>query len=229
MSDTQQGSVLILGVGSPRGLGAAAARVFAAEGFSVVIAGRNHDKLRQAAESIAAVGRAPRVEVGDVTNAADVARFVASAESLAPLHVAVQNAGGNQPSPFLKVSAEVFEEHWRAHAFAGFLLAQAVLPNMLSRKAGTIIFTGATGSLRGSANFSPFAAAKAALRMTAQSVAREFGPQGIHVAHVIVDGVIDGDRRARIMPGVESRFGEDGMVSSRRDRQNVPDAASSAS
>ena len=213
MSDTQQGSVLILGVGSPRGLGASAARVFAAAGFSVVIAGRNHDKLRQAAESVAAVGRAPRIEVGDVANATDVARFVASAESLAPLHVAVHNAGGNQPSPFLKVSAEVFEEHWRAHAFAGFLLAQAVLPNMLSRKAGTIIFTGATGSLRGSANFSPFAAAKGALRMTAQSVAREFGPQGIHVAHVIVDGVIDGDRARAFMPNIESRFGADGMVS----------------
>ena len=212
MSDIQQGSVLILGVGSPRGLGAATARVFAAAGFSVVIAGRNHDKLRQAAESVAAVGRAPQIEVGDVANAADVARFVASAESLAPLHVAVQNAGGNRPSPFLKVSAEVFEEHWRAHAFAGFLLAQAVLPNMLARKAGTIIFTGATGSLRGSANFAPFAAAKAALRMTAQSVAREFGPQGIHVAHVIVDGVIDGDRARSAIPGVESRFGEDGMV-----------------
>jgi NAD(P)-dependent dehydrogenase (short-subunit alcohol dehydrogenase family) len=212
MSDIQQGSVLILGVGSPRGLGAATARVFAAAGFSVVIAGRNHDKLRQAAESVAAVGRAPKIEVGDVANAADVARFVASAESLAPLHVAVQNAGGNRPSPFLKVSAEVFEEHWRAHAFAGFLLAQAVLPNMLARKAGTIIFTGATGSLRGSTNFAPFAAAKASLRTIAQSVAREFGPQGIHVAHVIVDGVIDGDRARSAIPGVESRFGEDGMV-----------------
>ena len=212
MSDSQQGSVLILGVGSPRGLGAAAARVFAAEGFPVVIAGRNHDKLRQAAESIAAVGRAPRVEVGDVANAADVARFVASAESLAPLQVAVQNAGGNRPSPFLKVAAEVFEEHWRAHAFAGFVLAQAVLPGMLARKAGTIIFTGATGSLRGSANFAPFAAAKAALRRTAQSVARDFGPQGIHVAHVVVDGIIDGERARTNIPGVETRFGEDGML-----------------
>jgi len=212
MSDDQQGSVLILGVGSPRGLGAAVARVFAAAGFSLVIAGRNHDKLRQAAESIAAVGKAPHIEVGDVANGGDVARFVAKAESLAPLQVAVQNAGGNSPSPFLKVSAEVFEEHWRAHAFAGFLLAQAVLPKMLTRKAGTIIFTGATGSLRGAANFAPFAAAKAALRMIAQSVAREFGPQGIHVAHVIVDGIIDGARARANIPGVESRFGEDGMV-----------------
>jgi NAD(P)-dependent dehydrogenase (short-subunit alcohol dehydrogenase family) len=212
MSDVRPGSVLILGVGAPRGLGAATARVFAAAGHPVVIAGRSADKLRRAAESIAAVGPAPRVEVGDVTNAADVARFVASAESLAPLQVAIQNAGGNRPSPFLKVSAEVFEEHWRAHTFAGFLLGQAVLPNMLGRRGGTIIFTGATGSLRGSANFSPFAAAKAALRMIAQSLAREFGPQGIHIAHVIIDGVIDGDRVRANIPGIADRFGEDGML-----------------
>lgn len=212
MSNVQQGSVLILGVGSPRGLGAAAARVFAAAGFPVVIAGRSPDKLREAAESIAAVGQAPHIEVGDVANAGDVRRFVASAESLAPLHVAVQNAGGNRRAPFLEVTPDVFEEHWRAHALAGFLLAQAVLPNMLARRFGTIIFTGATGSLRGSANFSPFAAAKAALRMTAQSVAREFGPQGIHVAHVIVDGVIDGDRARAAIPDVDTRFGEDGML-----------------
>jgi NAD(P)-dependent dehydrogenase (short-subunit alcohol dehydrogenase family) len=84
MSDSQQGSVLTLGVGSPRGLGAAVARVFAAEGFPVVIAGRNHDKLRQAAESIAAVGRALRVEVGDVANTGDVSRFVASIPTRSP-------------------------------------------------------------------------------------------------------------------------------------------------
>jgi len=203
---------LILGVGAPQGLGAATARVFAAAGHPVVIAGRSEGKLRQAAESIAAVGPAPRVELGDVTKAADVARFVEAAESVAPLQVAVQNAGGNAPAPFLKVAPEVFEEHWRAHAFAGFLLGQAVLPKMLARKAGTVIFTGATGSLRGSANFSPFAAAKAALRMVAQSLAREFGPQGIHVAHVVIDGVIEGDRALTNIPGIRDRFGEDGML-----------------
>jgi len=212
MSDVSQGSVLLLGVGAPDGLGAALARVFASAGYPVVIAGRNQGKLQRAAQSIAAVGPAPRVAVGDVTKAADVARFVASAEALAPLHVAIQNAGGDQRAPFLQVTAEVFEEHWRAHAFAGFLLAQAVLPSMLSRKTGTLIFTGATGSLRGSANFSPFAAAKAALRMVAQSVAREFGPQGIHVAHVVIDGVIDGERAQQMMPGIKDRFGPDGML-----------------
>ena len=212
MSDVRPGSVLILGVGAPQGLGAATARVFAAAGHPVVIAGRNQEKLRQAAQSIAAVGPAPRVEVGDVTNVEDVTRFAAAAEALAPLHVAVQNAGGNKPLPFLKVTPEVFEEHWRAHAFAGFLLGQAVIPNMLRRKTGTVIFTGATGSLRGAANFSPFAAAKAALRMVAQSLAREFGQHGIHVAHVVIDGVIEGDRALSSVPGIKERFGADGML-----------------
>ena len=212
MSDVRPGSVLILGVGAPQGLGAATARVFAAAGHPVVIAGRNQEKLRQAAQSIAAVGPAPCVEVGDVTNVEDVTRFAAAAEALAPLHVAVQNAGGNKPLPFLKVTPEVFEEHWRAHAFAGFLLGQAVIPNMLRRKTGTVIFTGATGSLRGAANFSPFAAAKAALRMVAQSLAREFGQHGIHVAHVVIDGVIEGDRALSSVPGIKERFGADGML-----------------
>jgi NAD(P)-dependent dehydrogenase (short-subunit alcohol dehydrogenase family) len=212
MSDSRLGSALILGVGSPRGLGAAAARAFAAAGYRVVIAGRDPNKLAEAARSIAAVGAAATLEVGDVTSPNDVARFVASAESLGPLGVAVHNAGGNRPSPFLKVDPKVFEEHWRAHALGAFLLAQAALPGMLERQAGTLIFTGASASLRGRANFSSFSAAKAALRMVAQSLAREFGPKGIHVAHVIVDGAIDGDRARASIAHADERFGADGML-----------------
>jgi NAD(P)-dependent dehydrogenase (short-subunit alcohol dehydrogenase family) len=212
MNDPRQSSALILGVGSTRGLGAAAARTFAAAGYRVVIAGRDRGKLAEAAQSITSAGSAPQVEIGDVTRAEDVARFVASAEALGPLSVAVHNAGGNRPAPFLQVDPKVFEEHWRAHAFGAFLLAQAALPRMLERQAGTLIFTGATASLRGRANFSSFAAAKAALRMTAQSLAREFGPKGIHVAHVIIDGVIDGDRARAFIVNADERFGQDGML-----------------
>ncbi|HEX2789992.1 MAG TPA: SDR family NAD(P)-dependent oxidoreductase [Steroidobacteraceae bacterium] len=212
MNETRQSSALILGVGSARGLGAAAARAFASAGYRVVIAGRDSEKLQQAAQSVAAVGPAPQVEIGDVTRAEDVARFVASAEALGPLSLAVHNAGGNRPSPFLQVDPKVFEEHWRAHALGAFLLAQAALPRMLERQTGTLIFTGATASLRGRANFASFSAAKAALRMVAQSLAREFGPKGIHVAHVIVDGVIDGERARAFMANADERFGPDGML-----------------
>ncbi len=206
------GNALIVGVGAANGLGAAAARVFAAAGFDVTIAGRNARKLEAAASSIAAAGRAPRVAVGDVTRAEDVSRFVSVASEAGPIAVAVHNAGGNSPAPFLEVTQAVFEEHWRAHALGGFLLAQAVLPKMLEQGAGTLVFTGATGSLRGAARFSPFAAAKGALRMMVQSLAREFGPQGIHVAHVIIDGVIHGDRASALIPDLQSRFGPDGML-----------------
>jgi NAD(P)-dependent dehydrogenase (short-subunit alcohol dehydrogenase family) len=212
MTDSRHGSALILGVGSPRGLGAAAARAFAGAGYPVVIAGRDPGKLQLAAQSITALGAVAQVEIGDVTRADDVARFVARAESLGPLSLAVHNAGGNRPSPFLQIDPKVFEEHWRAHALGAFLLAQAALPAMLERQTGTLIFTGATASLRGRANFASFAAAKAALRMLAQSLAREFGPQGIHVAHVIIDGVIDGDRARGFIANADERFGEDGML-----------------
>ncbi|HEY4975097.1 MAG TPA: SDR family NAD(P)-dependent oxidoreductase [Steroidobacteraceae bacterium] len=212
MHDTRHASALVMGVGSARGLGAAAARSFAAAGYPVVIAGRDPDKLHRAAQSIAALGAAARIEIGDVTKAEDVARFVAGAEALGPLGVAIHNAGGNRPSPFLQVDPAVFEEHWRAHALGAFLLAQAALPRMLERQAGTLIFTGATASLRGRANFSSFSAAKAALRMIAQSLAREFGPQGIHVAHVIIDGAIDGERIRTVIADAEQRFGTDGML-----------------
>jgi len=212
MTGTSPGSALILGVGSARGLGAAAARSFAAAGYRIVIAGRDPGKLQQAAHSIIAPGPAPQVQVGDVTVAADVARFVASAEALAPLSVAIHNAGGNRPSPFLQTDAGSFEEHWRAHTFGAFLLAQAALPAMLQRRSGTLIFTGASASLRGRANFAPFAAAKGALRMLAQSLAREFGPKGIHVAHVIIDGVIDGDRARTFIKDADERSSKDGML-----------------
>jgi NAD(P)-dependent dehydrogenase (short-subunit alcohol dehydrogenase family) len=177
-----------------------------------VIAGRDPGKLQLAAQSIAELGAVAQVEIGDVTSAEDVGRFVARAETLGPLSLAVHNAGGNRPSPFLQIEQKVFEEHWRAHALGAFLLAQAALPGMLERQAGTLIFTGATASLRGRANFASFAAAKAALRMIAQSLAREFGPKGIHVAHVIIDGVIDGDRAREFIANADERFGADGML-----------------
>lgn len=206
------GNALIVGVGAAKGLGAAAGRVFAAAGFDVTIAGRNAGKLEEAAKSIAAVGRTPRVAVGDVTRAEDVSRFVSVACEAGPITVAIHNAGGNSPAPFLEVTQASFEQHWREHALGGFLLAQAVLPKMLEQAAGTLIFTGATGSVRGSARFSPFAAAKGALRNMAQSVARELGPKGIHVAHVIIDGVIHGDRANALIADLQSRFGPDGML-----------------
>ncbi len=152
------------------------------------------------------------VQVGDVSNPADVERFVAAAEALAPLAVAVHNAGGNQPGAFLDVDPAVFEQHWREHALGGFLVGQAAVRRMAPRGRGTILFTGASGSLRGKARFAAFGAAKAALRSVSQSMAREFGPQGIHVAHVVIDGGIAGERLLSRMPDLAAQRGPDGML-----------------
>ncbi len=203
------GSVLVVGVGARDGLGAAIAKRFADGGFSVVIAGRNAAKLEQTAK---ALDGAVKSIVGDAANPADVARFVAAANERAPLSVVVHNAGSNQPAPFLKVAPETFEQHWREHALGGFHVAQAALPVLLKNGGGSLLFTGASGSLRGKANFAPFASAKAALRNLAQSIAREFGPQNIHVGHVVIDGGIEGERLLSRVPQLREQRGPDGLL-----------------
>ena len=208
----RQGSVLVVGVGASLGLGAAIARRFAAGGYPVVVAGRNAPKLQATAEELRASGAHVVSIVGDASTAADAARFVAAADELAPLAVAVHNAGSNRPAPFLKISPSHFEEHWREHALGGFHLAQAALPGLVGHGGGSPIFTGASGSLRGKANFAPFAAAKAALRAMAQSIAREFGSQGVHVGHVVVDGGIEGERLLSFLPQLKEQRGPDGML-----------------
>ena len=106
----------------------------------------------------------------------------------------------------------MFEGFWREHALGGFQLAQAALPRLLAHGGGSLFFTGASGSLRGKANFAPFASAKAALRNLAQSIAREFGPQNIHVGHVVVDGGILGERLLSVRPQLADARGPDGML-----------------
>jgi NAD(P)-dependent dehydrogenase (short-subunit alcohol dehydrogenase family) len=211
MTDTK-GSVLVVGVGASQGLGAAIARRFAAGGHPVAIAGRNAEKLQATAAEFEASGARVTAIIGDASSADDARRFVAAAEALAPLALAAQNAGGNQPAPFLKVTEQHFEQHWREHVLGAFQLSQAALPVLLSHGGGSLFFTGASGSLRGKANFAPFASAKAGLRNLAQSIAREFGPQNIHVGHVVVDGGIAGERLLSRMPGLADQRGPDGML-----------------
>jgi len=210
--DPSQSGVLIVGVGASRGLGAAIARRFASGGHPVTIAGRSQAKLEATADELKKTGANISIAVGDATNAEDVRRFVAAADRAAPLHLAVHNAGGNEPAPFLKVSEESFTQHWREHALGGYQLAQAAIPILLTHGGGSLFFTGASGSLRGKAKFAPFASAKAALRNLAQSIAREYGPQNIHVGHVIIDGGIEGDRLLSRVPQLMEQRGLDGLL-----------------
>ncbi len=178
-------SALVAGAGP--GLGLSLARAFATEGLRVALLARNAGRLH------AMTGSDPALLplVCDLTDPAQVSKAVAQVESdLGPLAVAVFNAGAFAPGGILETTPEEFERCWRVGAFAGFLVGQAVARKMLPRGRGTLLFTGATASLRGSARFANLASPKFALRALAQSMARELGPQGLHVAHVIVDGQI---------------------------------------
>lgn len=205
-------SALVVGVGAARGLGAAIARRFAREGFHITVLGRNAEKLKDASREMIEKGFSVESIVGDVTDEATIARAVAAAEGAGKFEAALFNAGNNWPTPLLDLTPQKFEEFWRVNAYSGFLFAQAVLKVMAPRGHGTIVFTGASGSLRGKANFVGFAAAKAALRAVAQSAAREYGPKGIHIAHVVVDGAIDGERINTFLPKLKEQRGADGLL-----------------
>ena len=212
MSQTQPEIAVILGVGASRGLGAALARRFGREGLHTVLAGRSEDKLAAIQKEVTGAGGAATVCQTDVTVPDQVDRLFKTAAGLGPISVVLYNAANNAIIPFQEITPQTFEEFWRLACFGGFLAGQAALPHMLPHAKGSILFTGASGSLRGKANFAAFASAKAALRNMAQSMAREFGSQGIHVGHVIVDGVIDGDRVRGILADYVEKLGEDGAL-----------------
>ncbi len=186
------GGVVVAGVGP--GLGLAIARAFAADGHQVGLLARDAARL----EAMAQTDPERLLPLAaDVTRPDDVARAFERAErELGPLACTVFNAGAFAPGGILETSPEEFERCWRVGAFAGFLVGQAAARLMLPRGSGSILFTGATASLRGGARFANLASPKFALRAVAQSMARELGPQGIHVAHVVVDGQIASSRRA---------------------------------
>src|SRR5215469_14001832 len=143
MSSSDKGSVLVVGVGASRGLGAAIARRFAKGGHPVVIAGRNAEKLAKVEEEIRSSGAKVVAATGDAASGADARGFVTAAQALAPLAVAVHNAGSNEPTPFLKVTEEQFTRHWREHVLGGFSVAQAAIPALLKNGGGgSLFFTG---------------------------------------------------------------------------------------
>jgi NAD(P)-dependent dehydrogenase (short-subunit alcohol dehydrogenase family) len=214
MPDKSAGqSAVIVGVGHSEGVGAAVARRFAREGFAVTVLGRSEAKLATALESLKAINPSSRAEVGDVTDEARIRALVAACDRPdAPLEVAIFNAGGNWPKPYLDMDRDFLTEMWTVNALAGFFFSKAAVEQMLPRGRGTIIFTGASGSMRGKANFAGFAQGKAALRALAQSCAREFGPKGLHIAHVVIDGAVDGNRINTLLPALKGHLGEDGLL-----------------
>jgi NAD(P)-dependent dehydrogenase (short-subunit alcohol dehydrogenase family) len=208
----QAPTAVVFGVGAPRGLGAALARRFAREGLRVVIAARNEERLARLAGELRREGADVDVAPADVTLEDDVARAIEVAASGGPLELVAYNVGSNVAQAFLNTSPASFESLWRQNALGALLVGQETVRNMLPRKRGTLLFTGATASLRARPPFTAFASAKAALRAVAQGLAREFGPSGLHVGHVIVDGVIDGAYAAEEFPELFKAKESDGRL-----------------
>lgn len=192
----------ILGVGP--GLGTAIARRFAREGFAVALMARSEESTTDARREIESAGCTALPIPTDATDPASVAAaFERVRSNLGDPGVFVYNAGAFQMGGILELSPEKFDECFRANCAGAFYAARQVLPAMVEAGRGTVLLTGATAALRGSARFSALAVGKFGLRALAQSMAREFGPQGIHVAHVVVDGQIDTPRVRERSPGRE--------------------------
>ncbi len=205
-------TAVIIGVGLQQGLGAALARGFAKEGYHVFAGGRSMDKLQRVVDDITALGGLATAMELDATDGVAIADAVRRAEAAGKLELAIYNAGNNVRGEFLTLEPGVFELCWSNACLGAVHLAHAALPIFAERGSGTLIFTGASASLRGMAGFAPFAIAKAGLRALAQSLAREFGPKGVHVAHVVVDGAIDGDRIRKNRPEVLVERGTARMI-----------------
>ncbi len=188
---TDKGVVLVAGVGG--GLGFGICRRFAAAGYDVALVSREQERLEPLAERINQDG-AGRAHVcpADIREEDPVEELFDRVEAAhGPIAVAVFNTGAQYRQPFIDTRADLFKKVWRLGCYAGFLVGRAAARRMLPRGKGSILFTGATASIRGAEEFAAFAASKSGLRAMAQSMAREFGPKGIHVAHVVVDGLID--------------------------------------
>ena len=183
---------VILVIGAGDATGGAIARRFAREGYIACVTRRTADKLQPLVEQIRAEGGVAYGFGSDARKEEDMVALIEKIErEIAPIEVAVFNIGANVRFSITETTARVYQKVWEMACFGGFLMGREVTKVMLPRARGTIIFTGATASLRGREGFAAFAGAKHALRALAQSMARELWPKGIHVAHPVIDGAID--------------------------------------
>ncbi|MBL0114673.1 MAG: SDR family oxidoreductase [Sphingomonadales bacterium] len=185
-------AAVIIGAGDATG--GAIARAFAAEGLTACVnrRSRNAEQLERLAQSIRDNGHKARAFPGDARDEAEmVAVFDRVEAEVGPIEVAVFNIGANVQFPIVETTTRVYTKVWEMACLGGFLMGREAARHMIPRGRGTILFTGATASIRGGSGYAAFSGAKAALRMLAQSMARELGPKGIHVAHTVIDGGID--------------------------------------
>jgi NAD(P)-dependent dehydrogenase (short-subunit alcohol dehydrogenase family) len=194
---------IVIGVGPDRGLGAQLCRRFATDGLKVYVAGRTQSALDAVTAAITSAGGQAESVVADATSEKDtVSLFERAGEGL---ELAIYNAGNNTPGRIVDMEASYFEQSWRAVCFGGFLFGREAVRRMIKGGGGTLLFTGASASLRGRAGFGAFNSSKAGLRILAQAMAKEYAADGIHVAHVVVDGGIGGEKLSRRVPDFANR------------------------
>ena len=189
MPAKRNATVAVIGAGDY--IGAAIAKRFAAEGYTVFAGRRTADKLDALKSEIEAAGGACEARGLDARKEEEITKFLAEADAHAPLEVCIFNVGANVYFPLLETTERVFRKVWEMACYSGFLAGREAARHMLPRGQGSIFFTGATASMRGGVGYSAFASAKFGLRAVAQSMARELGPQNIHVAHLVIDSGVD--------------------------------------
>ena len=214
VGSTTSGVALLVGAGDA--IGAAVARRFAAGGYRVCIVRRDPEKSRNLVQEIeAAGGRAYPVGTDVRSEEAVQALFAKVEEEFGPIEVCLFNAGANLKAPLIETSGRLFFRAWELACYGGFLTGREAARYMVPRGRGTILFTGATASVRGGSGFAAFAAAKFGLRGVAQSMARELAPKNIHVAHLIIDGAIDSEaihRRLSAATGTMPDLSPDSLI-----------------
>jgi NAD(P)-dependent dehydrogenase (short-subunit alcohol dehydrogenase family) len=215
MSETDQERGVCLVIGAGDGLGASIAHAFAREGLRVCVTRRprNTESLDTLAVAIRAEGGEAHTFGLDARLEGDVAALIERIErEIGAIEVLVFNIGANVRFPIVETTTRVYSKVWEMAALAGFLTSREAARRMIERGRGAILFTGATASVRGGAGFSAFAGAKHALRALAQSLARELGSKGIHVAHVVIDGAIDGAFIRSIMPDAAEKLAREAIL-----------------
>ena len=216
---TTDKAILVIGAGDATG--GAVARRFAREGYIACVTRRSADKLAPLVQQIHDQGGRAHGFGSDARIEDEMVALVATIErDIAPIEVAVFNIGANVRFGITETTARVYTKVWEMACFGGFLMGREVAKAMLPRGRGTILFTGATASLRGREGFAAFAGAKHALRALAQSMARELWPQGIHVAHPVIDGAIDTEFIRSNFPERYAKKSEQGIL----DPEHIADA-----
>ena len=207
------GLAVIIGVGAEQGLGASLCRRAARDGHHVVVAGRTPAKIEALAAGLRADGAEATAVPVDVTQEDQVAGLFQATDRLdAPLAFVGYNAGNAFRHQTLEMPGQFFQDAWAVCCLGGFLSGREAGRRMAEQGSGTIMFTGATASIKARPPFVAFASAKAGLRAAAAGLARELGPKGVHVAHAIIDGGIDGERLNSRAPDLKARMGQNGML-----------------